>query len=216
MIAIVPLLYAIQSLAGNNYRRFFVLSVLGGLFHYSVLVVVPIMMILRPAKINIYLIMLIIISISVLRIIGLTGILGFLNLAGSNYLVDRLSRYILNNFRPKTIDYAKMFIMIFFIIFSYKYLKDNRYWQLWVKSYFVYILLFLSFGDYEIVYRISMYFELSITLIIPLVIKETIFMNDSKILFYFLSCFTLIFSILYRITSFDDGHFLDYKFFFAK
>lgn len=217
MVAVVFFLYALQFIREKKTIGFLLTTFAGSLFHLSILVVIPVYFYLRYFKISLPS-LLILFGISVAVYIG--GLLFFLELflhVGLSLFVERAIAYAAaDNFQTNVVEYLKMAAMLSLLAVTYKRIAGNYANEVLVKCYLAFCVLLLCFGRYEVMFRVAMYFDLALTLLVPLMIGAVRMNLRSKVLIYLLAGAVASFSLLWRLYKFDNGSFTHYTFFFLQ
>ena len=217
MVSVVCFVYCIFYIIEDKKGKLLLSFFLGFMFHYSIIVLLPAYFVLKYARVNLVSIIIFITIGLLFRLIGIEKILIFFLNKGGNFLVDRTINYIGNNsFSLNIMEYVKMAIVLLLIVFRYNSINKGFKEQILLKSYLLFCVTIIAFGNIEIFFRMAMYFDLATLFLLPFIFNELHFTASSKILCYsFISVF-VIFSYMYRMINFGDGEFYSYKFFFLQ
>ncbi len=217
MVAVVAFMYALGYMIDGKNWRFVWAVLLGALFHYSILVLIPAYFFIRYFRVNLFGILLLATGALAFRMLGAMFLVDTLNDAGLAFLASRADGYMAGaqsgGYTVNPIEFVKVAVMVPLIWVMYGRIREAPGGEMLVKCYLIYIATLIAFYNIEVLFRVSMYFDLALTLLVPLIVSR-IHMQKAPVL---LAVGALaVFSILYRIHHFGGGHFLDYKFFFLQ
>lgn len=215
MVAVVCFIYCLYYIIENKKYQLVVAFFIGLMFHYSIIILLPAYFIIRYLRLNIFSVLLLILSALFLKKMGIENILLSMFDWGGDVLVERTVKYVANQeFSLNIMEYIKMFIILFFIMVRYKSLKNSYENQILLKSYLCFCAMIIAFGNIEIFFRMAMYFDLASLFLLPIIFDGLHFKLSSKIICYCCLSAFVIFSFMYRLMHFSDGEFYNYRFFF--
>ncbi|MFA7675525.1 MAG: EpsG family protein [Endomicrobiia bacterium] len=228
MVAVALLLWVIYFWDKNKIYSL-VLFLFGFLFHQSIIVILPFLFIFSFIKKGKFLLgFCLTIVLLVALFINPESIMNYIFSSEESIVADRLSGYIMkadgSNYSVELFEYIKLTVILCIIIPIWKKLFQNAKTSVWLFLYCIGAIFLLWSSKLEIMFRIFMYFDLSFTILIPAAIKiylSKITLTKSQKNFCIVCIYAMVgiialISILHRITNFDQGSFLDYKFYFIE
>lgn len=217
MVAVIAFLYCVFAIIEERPLRFLSWAVVGIMFHFSMLIVIPLYFILKFVKPNvIFLGVLLLLSIYA-RAIGIEGLASLVGGVSSG-LAGRLLAYVATQeeFSLNILEYIKLAIVWSLIFFNRKKICDNIVLKKYVLLYLLFSCLIIAFGKVEVLFRVAMYFDLIILFLIP----ELITFIKTDLSYKFLLCTVIglfsVFSFMYRASKFNEGEFYKYKPYFLE
>ena len=139
---------------------------------------------------------------------------------------NRLSGYILQQenslmaYNVEIFEYIKLIIMVTIIIPIWKELYANTKTLIWLFFYFIGAIFLIWGRQYEIMFRLYIYFDLSFIILFTYCLETYIYKfslsdKEFKIFMYFVIGIIAIISVFYRAYNFGD--FLsEYQFYFME
>lgn len=218
MVAVVAFIYCIRYIITKEDWKFFVVLLIGFSFHNSIVILLPAYPILRFLKLNKYTVLLIVSFTLCFYVVGIENLLVSLFSLGVNDMTGKMVGYVVkaSNFHLNIMEYVKMGVMITGIIILYSMLKDSFENEVFIKSYLIFCGFIFVFGHVEILFRMAMYFDLTILFLIPIMLNKISFTFHSKIIIYVALALFSFASFVYRANNFDNGEFYQYKFYFLE
>jgi len=228
MIAVALLLWVIYFWDKNKIYSF-VLLLFGFLFHQSIIVILPFLFIFSFIKKGkILLGFCLITGLLAALFINPQSIMNYIFSGEESIVTNRLIGYMVkaegSNYSVELFEYIKLAVILCIIIPVWKKLFQDSKTSVWLFLYCIGAIFLLWSFKFEIMFRIFMYFDLSFTILVPAAIR--IYLNKialtksqknfSILLVYIMIGIIALISILHRITNFDQGSFLDYKFYFIE
>ena len=227
MICMSIALWAIYEWGHNKWKSMFLIT-MGMLFHNSIFVIVPFLLIfdfLRKFSSTKKWIIFFSVFICFTILCSPVEVIDVLaNLPGLSFIGNRLKNYLLkaetSTYALNVVEYIKMIIAFVIILPSIRTLIKNQESHIWLFFYFVGVILLIWIRNIEVLFRVFVYFDLSLLVILPLCLNILLkkFNSDQRkvILFGAYACMGVlaIFSILYRTHNFDNGIFWTYHFYF--
>lgn len=229
MICMSLALWAIYYWDKNKIYSLLTIGV-GVLFHNSLVVLLPCIIIYEFLKHTkgsnswvAFFVFLILFTIFITpeRFIDIIGSVPGLSFIGNRlygYLQkEELSTYTLNN-----VEYVKMFIGMAVIVPCIKKILLNKENRIWLFMYFIGLILLVWTRNIEILFRIFVYFDLSLLVLLPLcldIVKDKFSRNNRAIMVliaYICMGILALASIMYRVNNFNNGAFWQYQFYFLE
>lgn len=228
MVSVALLLWVIYFWDKNKiYSLVFLL--VGFLFHKSIIVILPFLFIFNFIKKGKLLwASCLIIGFLGALFINPQSIMNYMFSVEESMLADRLSGYMLrsevSSYSVEFFEYIKLGVILCVIIPVWKKLYQDTKTSVWLFLYFIGAIFLVWSYKLEVMFRLFMYFDLSFTILIPAAIKiylSKISLPKSQKDFSLLCAYALVgiialVSILHRIANFDQGSFLEYKFYFIE
>lgn len=225
MIAISLLLWVMFFWEKNKIYSISLL-ILAFLFHKSIIIVFPFLLIFEFAKNKKYKWMFLFVLGIILALVITPKDLLDIIITNSFTVNNRLSGYILQQensliaYNVEIFEYIKLIIMIFIVIPVWKQLYANKKTLIWLFFYFVGAIFLLWSSKYEIMSRLYIYFDLSFIVLFAYCLEAYIHrfsLSDKQFKFciYFIVGILAIISVCYRAYNFGD--FLsEYQFYFME
>ena len=229
MICITAVLWVLFLWNKNKLCSLFVLFS-AFLFHQSIIVILPFLLIFEMIKNSKgvicwggYFIFAIVITL-VVNPIDFSNYISFI--PGLSFVtvrtLDYFSKTEVSLYTLNKLEYLKMFLMLLILLPCLKTILKNKENKIWVFFYFTGLIVMFWTRNIEILFRVFVYFDLSLLFLLPLCLNIFItkFPSEQKktvLLFsYGLMGILALASIYYRISNFDHGVFLLYKFYFLE
>lgn len=195
-------------------------------FHKSIIIIFPFLLIFEFAKNKKFRWMfLFVLGIVLALFITPKDIMDRL-VSSSLTVNNRLSGYILQQenslmaYNVEIFEYIKLIIMVTIIIPIWKELYANTKTLIWLFFYFIGAIFLIWGRQYEIMFRLYIYFDLSFIILFTYCLETYIYKfslsdKEFKIFMYFVIGIIAIISVFYRAYNFGD--FLsEYQFYFME
>lgn len=213
MLPLVIMPYAIYALAKQKYIYFIFFVVLGALFHNSFLVVLlctPFILWFKPSRNNLLLLVIVSVIIKTVAVSFIENLIGTSNPAVVLRLRE-LSGIYDSSF--SMVFYSKTIVIAVFLIYNWqKY--NTTLLRYWFNCYLLCLIITYCFLGNLMIFRLTAYFELSITFLIPFLINEINYTCQTRRILYTTIILISIYLFFRGLLIHDDGAFLNYSFYF--
>lgn len=221
-------LWAIYQWNNNKWCSFGIIA-LGMMFHNSIFVIVPFLLIFEVLNhtkgcIGWYcffgVLLLFTSFVEPMRAVELVG-----QIPGLSFISTRLQGYFqrgeVSAYTLNSIEYLKMGFGLGIILPYLRQIMQDKTNRVWVFLYFVGLVMLIWTRNIEILFRIFVYFDLSLLVLLSICLDFFLksFSGQQREIalistYGFMGCLSL-FSILYRVYHFDNGAFFyNYHFYF--
>jgi len=223
--SILLFMISLKYIENKSFLKFLALNILGVLFHWSSLVLLPLyFFIQKPISLKLFLIVIVFGNIIFLfNIPYIKPIILFV----SNFLGEtiraKISYYFTNELYSKayalSIGYFfRQFITIFVLFYYDRIIKCSKSGAIFINSFFIFIVFYLYFAEVSIaVQRLTIMFSYSFFILIPILFDLIIPVSTRYILMLILTTYMLIKisvlsnNILYRYDNSLFGEVQSYK-----
>lgn len=212
MLPMALMLYVVYFLSKRKYVYLFLFLLLGTLFHSSfliVLLVIPFLIFFKPNGRNLLILLFCSVIIKGVVFPAIEFALNYFDTA----IALRMGELSSNDEDFSVVYYLKTFVIAFFLI-SNRDKLNTRFMCLLFNCYLLSLLLPFCFTGNKMVFRLSAYFDLSITLLIPYLICNVKYSTQTRRMLYILISTLSIFLFYRNLLMHDNGSFFDYNFYF--
>jgi len=175
----------------KNFTKFILLNILGLLFHWSTLFLIPLYFFFqKPIPIKLFLTIFIIGNIIILLNLHYIKpiLLLFANFIGGSS-GDKITFYVTNKLfsKPYGLSYGfivRMFTSILVLFYYDRILKHSKSGVIFINAYFILMVIFLFFSELSIaISRFSILFNFSLCILIPVLFEIIIPISTKFVLF---------------------------------
>lgn len=203
MLACAFALIAFDALLEKRDLRFFFFVLVGFFFHVSILILVPFYFVQKYVPLTKWTIFSFVVVTVLLYYFPLGEFLAR-NL-GLNILGKGVGYFENSDYRANMFEYIKIIFFLFLILLCYRHLNVEQV-KIYIIAFLCFSCLLVSFSKFEILVRVSMYFDLLTMVFFPLLL--TAFKRRNILIAYPVIVAAFSFFFLYRLWNFEGGEFL--------